>query len=581
MKSSHTARFLIFLVCATILAACVQPGTDTPAPAASPAAPTATELPTTPATAAPTAAPSRAPGVINLTPRELPWWNDAVFYEIFVRSFADDNGDGIGDFAGLTAKLDYLNDGDPATTTDLGITGIWLMPIHPSPSYHGYDVTDYTAINPDYGTLDDFRGFLDAAHQRGIRVIIDLVLNHTSEEHPWFLSALNGPGAPYHDYYLWSDTDPGIRSSEGKAVWHRAANGQYYYGFFWSGMPDLNYTNPAVTQEMERVVDFWLSDVGVDGFRLDAARHLIEEGSQLANTQATHQWFEGFRQQYKAEKSDALTVGEIWDKSSVVATYTEGDELDLAFNFDLAGAWLTAAAAKDARTANFVLERDLKAFPPGQFATFLANHDQNRVINQVNDDVERAKSAAALLLTAPGVPFLYYGEEIGMRGQKPDEMIRTPMQWSAEAGAGFTTGQPWEAINPDFDLVNVAAQTGDPDSLLSRYRSLIQLRNASPALRSADAWVVDSGSKAVYALLRASPEQVLLVIANLSDDPLQDYALTLESGPLGGSFDVADLLNGTGGEVPVLAANAGGGFDAYRPLPELAPGAVYAFELRP
>lgn len=569
---SCPGRAVYLLVCAVLLAACALPGAVTPT--ALPAAPTAT-LPAT----APT--PTRAPGAINLEPRDLPWWNDAVFYEIFVRSFADGNGDGIGDFAGLTARLDYLNDGNPATTTDLGITGIWLMPIHPSPSYHGYDVTDYTAVNPDYGTLDDFRALLDAAHQRGIRVIIDLVLNHTSEEHPWFMSALNGPAAPYHDYYLWSDADPGIRSSEGKAVWHRAGNGQYYYGFFWSGMPDLNYTNPAVNQEMEQVVDFWLTDVGVDGFRLDAARHLIEDGSQLANTEATHQWFQGFRQQYKAEKPDSLTVGEIWDNSSVVATYAKGDQLDLAFNFDLAAAWLTAAAAKDARTANFVLARDLDVFPPGQFATFLANHDQNRVINQVNDDVERARAAAALLLTAPGVPFLYYGEEIGMRGQKPDEMIRTPMQWSPEPGAGFTTGRPWEAINPDADTVNVAMQTGDPDSLLSRYRSLIHLRNASPALRSADAWVVESGSKAVYALLRASPEQALLVVVNLSDEAVQDYSLKLESGPLRGSFALIDLLNAAGGAAPVLAANAQGGFDDYRPLPELVPGAVYAFELRP
>ncbi|MCB1058058.1 MAG: alpha-amylase, partial [Acidobacteria bacterium] len=200
---------------------------------------------------------------------DLDWADGAVFYEIFVRSFADSDGDGIGDFKGLTAKLDYLNDGDPATTGDLGIEGIWLMPVFASPSYHGYDTTDYDAVNPEYGTLEDFETFLAEAHRRGIRVIVDLVLNHTSAQHPWFVASASSPDSPKRDWYEWSDTDPGWTrpwGEPGAPTWHEK-NGAYYYGIFWSGMPDLNFRNPEVREEAKRLARQWL-DRGVDGFRL-------------------------------------------------------------------------------------------------------------------------------------------------------------------------------------------------------------------------------------------------------------------------------------------------------------------------
>lgn len=582
-RSFHLPRRLIFLLTVISLLLCACTGRSTASPTAVQQPTAVAPTPAIPATAtqSPTLEPTLPPGSINVDAIELPWWNDAVFYEIFVRSFADSDGDGIGDFKGLTQKLDYLNDGNPDTTTDLGITGIWLMPIHPSPSYHGYDVTDYTAVNPEYGTLEDFQAFLDAAHQRGIRVIIDLVLNHTSNEHPWFVSALEGPSSPYYDYYIWSDTDPGIRGPEGQTVWQRAENGKYYYGFFWSGMPDLNYRTPAVTEEMDNVTAFWLEEIGVDGFRLDAVRHLIEDGRVLANTPETHTWLQGFREEYKTISPEVVTVGEIWDKSQVVSTYVQGNELDLAFNFDLASGWVLSAVSKDARPASFLLNRDLPVFQPGQFATFLTNHDQNRVMNQMNGEVLRAKTAASMLLTAPGVPFLYYGEEIGMTGQKPDPEIRTPMQWSGEDGAGFTSGQAWHKINEDAVKVNVAAQDGDPQSLLSRYRDLIHLRNATPALRSAHAWLVETADRGVYSVLRADSQQVVLVIINLDDQPVTDYALTLENGPLEGGFSASGLYGTGDALLPPLTANAGGGFDAYQPLPELAPGAVMVIELTP
>ncbi len=205
-----------------------------------------------------------------------------MFYEVFVRSFADSDGDGIGDLRGLTDRLDYLNDGDPSTNDDLGVTGLWLMPIAGSPSYHGYDVTDYEAVEPDYGTAEDFRAFMAAAHERGIAVIVDLVLNHTSIDHPWFQDART-PGSEHDDWYVWSTTGVPFAGPGGRRIWHKDGD-RWYYGFFWEGMPDLNVANPEVEAALDDVARFWLEDMGVDGFRLDAARHLIEDGDKTENS---------------------------------------------------------------------------------------------------------------------------------------------------------------------------------------------------------------------------------------------------------------------------------------------------------
>ncbi len=251
-----------------------------------------------------------------------PWWNDTVFYEIFVRSFYDSNGDGIGDLNGITEKLDYLNDGNPDTTTDLGITGLWLMPIYPSPSYHGYNATDFYAVNPEFGTLDDLHNLLNAAHARGIRVILDITLNHTSSQHPWFLEAGN-PDSPYHDWYIWSDIDPGYTGYWGQQVWF-PFNDIYFYSTFSANFADLNYTNPEVMAEMQNVVRFWLEEVGVDGFRLDAAKHMIEEGTNQGNTPATHAFWEDFRTFYKGINPQSITVGEIWDTPEITGGISAG-----------------------------------------------------------------------------------------------------------------------------------------------------------------------------------------------------------------------------------------------------------------
>jgi glycosidase len=310
-------------------------------------------------------------------PTQLGWWNNNVFYEIFVRSFYDSNGDGIGDFNGIVEKLDYLNDDDPSTNDDLGITGIWLMPINASPSYHGYDVTDYFAVNPEYGTMEEFQNLLDAAHQRGIRVIIDVVLNHTSVQHPWFQEANSDPNNPYRDYYIFEESSPGFNSPWGSEVWYRAANGGFYYGVFWEGMPDLDYTNPDVTAEMQDVIRFWLEDVGVDGFRLDAIKHLIEDGRIQENTPATHEWWQSFYDYYTSINPEAFTVGEAWSATSEVVKYI-GDEVNIAFEFDLAEDMIQTARRDTNILISGTHENVTSNFPPHQYATFLTNHDQDR-----------------------------------------------------------------------------------------------------------------------------------------------------------------------------------------------------------
>ncbi len=506
-----------------------------------------------------------------------PWWNDTVFYQIFVRSFHDSDGDGVGDLAGLIERLDYLNDGDPTTTSDLGVTGIWLMPIHPSPSYHGYDVTDYYAINPQYGTLEQFRQLISEAHRRGMRVMIDFVLNHTSDRHPWF-QASRDPASPYRDWYVWAPRGeaPGPR-------W-RVANSGFYYGYFTDQMPDLNYHNPEVTEAMYEVARFWLQEVGVDGLRLDAAKYLLEEGSVYQNAESTYAWYRDFRSFYKAVKPEALTVAEVWDQvnPASVAAYTQGDQLDLAFNFRLAEVMLTAARTGRAEALQRTMLSDSTMFRPLQFATFLANHDQSRAISRLQNRIANAQVAAALLLTAPGVPFIYYGEEIGMTGvqQTGDRQMRTPMQWSAEQNAGFTTGRPWFPPNADYATGrNVADQRGDPTSLLSSYRELIRLRNEHVALRVGQPILLETGHPAVYALLRADATETLLIVINLGSEPVGEYALDVATGPLAGSYQLVALL--APGEGATLQATAQGGFTAYRPLAELPPQQAMIWQLQP
>ena len=489
-----------------------------------------------------------------------------MFYEVFVRSFKDSDGDGNGDIRGLIDRLDYLNDGDPATGDDLGVTGLWLMPVAESPSYHGYDVVDYRTIERDYGTNEDFEDLVAAAHDRGIAVIVDLVMNHTSRDHPWFREAAT-EGSERDPWYVWSDTRPAVAGPGGRPVWHQAGD-RWFYGYFWEGMPDLNVANADVEAELDRISRFWLTEMDVDGFRLDAARHLIESGDQLENAPATFDWLTGYRERVKAIDEEALVLGEVWDATSVASRYVREGALDLTFDFDLASAFLTSVRARDADTVRAVQAAVSQAYPAGGYAAFLTNHDQDRAWDELGRDRDAAKLAASLLLTNPGTPFVYYGEEVGLRGRKQDERIRTPLPWSAEApGADFTTGTPWQPFAENAAEANVEAQQRDPESLLSHYRTLIGLRNEHEALRTGELVPVDAGGRGVYAYLRATPEEAVLVLLNLRPDPVTDYALSLADGPLCGSPAVDVLLGPDGVSEPPLTP--GGGFAAWRPLPEL------------
>ena len=261
------------------------------------------------------------------------------------------------------------------------------------------------------------------------------------------------------------------------------AQQKYYFGIFCDCMPDLNYNNPEVTAQMEDVTRFWLNDVGVDGFRMDAVNRLIEDGTKTENTPATHAWLKGFYTFYKSEKPDAYTIGEVYGAdASLAKTYT-GDQLDEAFNFEIATGIINSANTGSNISVNSALTFATQTLPNGDYGTFLTNHDQDRLMSDLDGDIGKAKVAASLLLTSPGTPFIYYGEEIGMQGEKPDEDIRRPMQWSGDENAGFSGGQPWRAPAADYPQVNVAAQENNPNSLLSHYRNLVNLRNAHSALR--------------------------------------------------------------------------------------------------
>lgn len=496
---------------------------------------------------------------------DIPWWKTAVFYEIFVRSFYDSDGDGIGDFNGIIEKLDYLNDGDPETHDDLGITAIWLMPINPSPSYHGYDVRNYYNVNPEYGSMKDFKRLLEEAHKRGIRIIIDLVLNHTSRSHPFFVNASADENNEYHDWYVWS-------AENGGDHWHftgTGVNSQYFYGYFSPDMPDLNYLNPDVTEQMEKVTTFWLEDIGVDGFRVDAAKHLIEDGKVLDNTQATHNWFKGFYTFYKAINPDAYVVGEVSGSDARVAELYDDDEMDMIFNFEVASGFVNSANGGSISGIGSAVTFIEKDNPEWNFATFLTNHDQNRVMSTLGGNVDKAKVAAALMLTSPGTPFIYYGEEIGMEGVKPDEYIRRPMQWDDSANAGFTTVEPWEELGTNIVVANVKTQSTDDTSLLNWYRQLIQYRKDYPVLSTGGYTIIKCSDRGIYAALRESEEETILVLINMSKNPIADFTLSFEGSSLAdGRYSSEPIL----GEVTItdLIVSAGNSTD-YQALFSLEP----------
>ncbi len=479
---------------------------------------------------------------LNLEPATGRWWDHATVYEIWPRSFKDSDGDGNGDFAGMISKLDYLQ--------DFGVDAVWLTPVFEAPSYHGYDFQDFYGIERDYGTMADFERFVAEAHERDIKVVLDLVLNHISDKHEWFLkSARREPG--YEDYFVWRDQRPEgwgqawSNQPNPEAVWHwNDTRKAYYYGAFGGSQPDVNLKNPKVVDELDKLAAFWLKK-GVDGFRLDAVRYAIEDGplSQQADTQATIDYWTGFTQRVKAINPDALLVGEAWAALETTGRYRNGGRgLDAGFDFDFGNIVINILNPDAVRRADFGtlsdtdtgrkreslwanLQQRAAAAPMAYFSPFVTNHDQNRIMHTLGGDAVKARIAASLLLTSPGTAYLYYGEEIGLSQYKvgDDRYRRAPMQWTEDANAGFNaSGRNWidqrapRGYRGDQGAwwstywkaqrgkgLSVAAQQADPQSLYNHYKRLLAVRRQNPNLQqpralryhpvdAADVWVLQA-----------------------------------------------------------------------------------------
>jgi alpha-glucosidase len=480
------------------------------------------------------------------------WWREGVIYQIYPRSFADSNGDGTGDLAGITARLDYLNDGTPGS---LGVDAIWLSPFYPSPmADFGYDVADYTGVDPLFGTLADFDRLVAEAHARHIRVIVDLVPNHTSDQHPWFLESRSSRDDPKRDWYVWADSRPdGGPPNNWTSAFPRAGRawtfddrtGQWYLHSFLPQQPDLNWWNPEVRRAMDEVMRFWL-DRGVDGFRVDVAHRMAKDpelrdnplvalgGDDDASAEArairlarlvdqrydedwpeVHEILRRFRRTLDAY-DDRMVVGEVYllDLRKLARYYGTGrDELHLAHNFVfLHQPWKAEAFRSVVDEFESLLPAD--AWP----AYFLGNHDHPRVASRYDEGGNgpvRARVGAMMVLTLRCTPFLYYGEEIGMTdGEIPPERVvdvdgrdpeRTPMQWDTSPGAGFSSGEPWLPVAAGAERVNVAVERDDPTSMLSLYRRLIRYRKDSAALRLGSYRSLPDAPAGLYAYLREAP----------------------------------------------------------------------------
>ncbi len=484
------------------------------------------------------------------------WYRDAILYEVFVRAFADSNGDGIGDLPGLISRLGYLQ--------DLGIDTIWLLPITPSPLRdHGYDVSDHYNIHPDYGTLADFRRLMAEAHRRGLRVVVELIPNHTSDQHPWFQASRNPQHpdhAAYRDWYVWSDTDQKYEDARIIFIDTESSNwtfdplrGQYYWHRFFHHQPDLNYDNPEVQKAMLRVVQFWI-DQGADGIRVDAPPYLYErEGTNCENLPETHAYLKRLRAFVDAYAPGTMLLSEAnqWPED-VLPYFGNGDEVHMNFHFPLMPRLFMSLAQADRTPMVEILKRTPDLPAVCQWATFLRCHDEltlemvtpeerefmwnfyapdprmrlnlgirRRLAPLLDNDQRRILAANSLLLTFIGSPVVYYGDEIGMGDNiwlDDRDGVRTPMQWDDQLNAGFSTAQRLYAPLADTK-VNVAQQCADPHSLLNRLRHMIAVRKQHPAFGRGDFAWIDAGSNAVAAYRRTLGSDRVLVLHNLSDRP--------------------------------------------------------------
>jgi maltose alpha-D-glucosyltransferase / alpha-amylase len=496
--------------------------------------------------------------------RDPLWYKQGVIYQAHVRSFFDSDGNGIGDFRGLTQKLDYLQ--------DLGISTLWLLPFYPSPlKDDGYDIADYYAINPIYGTLDDFKEFLEAAHQRSLRVITELVVNHTSDQHPWFQRSRRArPGDPWRDFYVWSDTTEKYREARiifrdfelSNWSWDPVANA-YFWHRFYSHQPDLNFDHPLVHEEIQRVLDFWY-DLGVDGLRLDAVPYLYErEGTNCENLPETHAYLKSLRRHVDEKYGDRMLLAEAnqWPEDAVAYLGGgRGDECHMAFHFPLMPRLFMSVRMEDRTPIIDILEQTPAIPETCQWAIFLRNHDEltlemvteeerdymyrvyaadvrarinlgirRRLAPLLNNDRRRIELLNALLLSMPGTPVIYYGDEIGMGDNiylGDRNGVRTPMHWSSDKNAGFSRANPQSLylpiiLDPDYhyEVVNVEAQQRNPSSLLWWMKLILSTRQRSRALAEGSIRFLQPDNRKIFAFVREHDGEQVLVVANLSRHP--------------------------------------------------------------
>ena len=504
--------------------------------------------------------------VLPAPPASMAWLRDGVGYQIWVRSFRDSDGDGHGDLAGVLAGLDALRDG-ASGGNDLDVDILWLSPIFPSPSDHGYDATDSDHVAAAFGGDAALSALIDAAHKRGMRVMLDLVLNHTSDQHPWFVAAASSPTHPKRPWYVWRDAGVAIEQGwsqpwNSKAnVWH-LANGARYYGLFWSGMPDLNYAEPAVADAMAKIAADWLGR-GVDGFRLDAVRYLVETGpgAGQADTEGTHAFLRRFRSEGRTTSPDAGFVGEVWTQSATVATYLQGDELDAAFDFDTTAALRKGMELHSATFVRNALCAGVNA--NGRLQRFAGNHDMERLAD-VAPNGAWLRLALGVTLLLPGTPWIYQGDELGLpSGAQPgDQRFRLPLPWRADApGFGFTTGTPWAEVPASYGPLAIDVQDGDATSLRSYVRQLIALRRAHPALRRGAMQLLSVDGELAHQALAwiatdAESGERLLVVASFAEQGAELLVPAAWAGPgarIFGAGVASDRLVGPGVAVWALA----------------------------
>ncbi|MBI5478997.1 MAG: DUF3459 domain-containing protein [Deltaproteobacteria bacterium] len=489
--------------------------------------------------------------VVSTAPGGDGWHRRVVFYQVFVRSFQDSDGDGIGDLAGLIDRLDYL--------AGLGVGALWLMPVYPSPlADSGYDVADYRGIHPDYGDLETFRLLLDEAHQRNLKVMLDLVVNHTSNQHPWFLESRQSSDNPKADWYVWADAPAGdCRESNvifGSERWTLdEARGQYFFHEFLPAQPDLNFRDPAVLEEVRGMMGWWL-EMGVDGFRADVPYQYVESWPDCWYQPETFAIHQQMRQTLDAYPGRAM-VGEIQGKPEQVLAYlgNGSDAFHLVFYFDAMYALWGAGSGGDPTDLALAVQLAVDDTPPGGVVAYtLGNHDMFRTPRTVSEDVAALKIVATAQLTLPGAPFIYYGEEVGLlNGQEVvvdfRDQARTPMQWDGSGTAGFTKGTPWIAMADGVKTFNVAEEDRHRDSLLAHYRSLIALRNATPALQEGSYEAVAASPLGVLAFFRRHDAGDRLVVLHFGVEG--DVIVEIPT-PSGWATALTDEVTGqTSGEV--------------------------------